>query len=74
MKKYLLGYNRKHYKKRKARVDLLNAVRDGRVKKEVCSVCGNEKSEGHHTDYNKPFVVVWLCKKHHKEAHREAQV
>lgn len=34
-----------------------------------CVVCGNIKSEGHHTDYTKPLEVTWLCRKHHMEEH-----
>lgn len=55
----------------KARVALGNAVRDGRVIPwPVCAVpdcCG--KPHGHHPDYSRPLDVVWLCVKHHKEAH-----
>lgn len=55
----------------KARVALGNAVRDGRVIPwPVCAVpecCG--KPHGHHPDYSRPLDVVWLCDKHHKEAH-----
>ena len=55
----------------KARTTLGNAVRDGRVIPwPVCAVpecCG--KPQGHHPDYSRPLDVVWLCDKHHKEAH-----
>lgn len=42
-------------------------VRNGRMKKEPCKICGSSKSEAHHEDYSKPLEVVWLCKKHHHE-------
>jgi len=70
MKTYLRDYNRRYPKERKARVMLLNAIRDRRVKKMPCVVCGEVKSEGHHIDYNQPLVVIWLCKKHHRDIHR----
>lgn len=35
-----------------------------------CSVSRcNEKGERHHPDHSKPLEVVYLCKKHHVEAH-----
>ncbi|MCK5605415.1 hypothetical protein KAR91_26220 [Candidatus Pacearchaeota archaeon] len=49
-----------------------NAVRDGRLKKLPCSVCGKAKGvEGHHEDYSKPLEVNWLCMKHHNKLHRQ---
>ncbi len=32
--------------------------------------CG-EPGEAHHPDYGKPLNVIWLCRKHHAEIHRE---
>jgi hypothetical protein len=68
--------NRKVYERRrrlnnpgKARCSqwINNAVRDGRIKRLPCEVCGNLKSQGHHDDYRKPQQVRWLCFKHHRE-------
>lgn len=55
------------------------ALRLGTVKKpKFCSVedCPKHtepcsKIEGHHTNYLKPLDVVWLCVKHHRQAHEE---
>lgn len=55
--------------RRAAQVLLNNAVRDGRVKKLPCWVCGSADVEGHHPDYSAPLDVVWLCTEHHKEIH-----
>jgi hypothetical protein len=41
------------------------------IRKLPCAKCGNPESEGHHEDYRKPFDVIWLCHKHHREAHRK---
>lgn len=52
----------------KARHKVSNAIRDGKLFKTACAVCGNIKVEGHHEDYSKPLEVIWLCRKHHVEA------
>ena len=56
--------------KHSARVQLRNAVRSGRVEEMPCVKCG-KKADGHHEDYSKPLDVVWLCRSHHAERHRE---
>ena len=48
-----------------------NAVRDGRLFREPCEVCGDNRSQGHHKDYLKPLNVTWLCSVHHKQWHVE---
>lgn len=50
-----------------------NAIRDGRLIRKPCEVCGAEKVEAHHDDYNKPLEVRWLCRKHHLEHHGKRQ-
>lgn len=52
-------------------VAVSKAVKDGTLVKLPCWVCGCEKVEGHHPDYDAPLDVIWLCKKHHMEIHRE---
>jgi hypothetical protein len=47
-----------------------NAVRDGKLIKGPCAVCGATKRiHGHHEDYSKPLQVTWLCAVHHKQLH-----
>ncbi len=58
----------KYPERRKARVMVGNAIRDGRLKRLPCEVCGDPKSEAHHPDYSKPLDVRWLCLRHHREA------
>ena len=55
-------------KQNKAREIVNNAVRDGRLEKWPCLVCG-VKAEAHHPDYDRPLDVVWLCNMHHRQAH-----
>lgn len=51
--------------KYRARSKVANALRDGRIIKRPCEVCGVENVEAHHTDYRKPLDVQWLCREHH---------
>jgi hypothetical protein len=61
-------YRKKNKLKVQARKKVFVLVRNGTLKKLPCLVCGEIKSEAHHTDYTKPLNVIWLCKKHHVEA------
>ena len=61
---------------RAAHVILGNAVRDGRVYKQlICKACGahpkRRNMHAHHEDYAKPLDVVWLCSTCHATHHRE---
>lgn len=54
--------------RKKANSAVNNAVRDGRLLRHPCWVCG-EKAVAHHADYSRPLDVVWLCQAHHKQTH-----
>lgn len=56
--------------KRSAHVAVGNAIRDGKLVRQPCEVCGSENSHAHHDDYSKPLDVRWLCSKHHAEHHK----
>lgn len=47
-----------------------NAIRDGRLVRGSCEVCGDKNSQAHHDDYSRPLDVRWLCESHHKEWHK----
>lgn len=49
-----------------ARTAVNNAIRDGRLKRLPCEICG-KKAQAHHDDYRKKLDVRWLCFKHHRE-------
>jgi RNA polymerase-binding transcription factor DksA len=46
------------------------AIKNGRLKRGNCEVCGKERAFAHHDDYSKPLDVRWLCNYHHSEHHR----
>lgn len=70
------AYIARNPEKRRAHIDLGNAVRDGWIiKPTACEWCGTECSakrslHGHHADYGKPLDVVWLCGTCHRNEHR----
>lgn len=69
----------RHPERTKARRQLNNAVRDGRlIRLSQCQWPGCEctKVEAHHHDYTKPFDVQWLCRPHHQlvDAQKQQQV
>lgn len=55
--------------KRRAATMVGNAIRDGRLERQPCEVCGASKVDAHHDDYTQPLHVRWLCRQHHAEWH-----
>lgn len=65
-------YRNSNPKKYKAHNMVNNAIRDKKLFKEPCEVCGSKENiHAHHDDYAKPLNVRWLCAFHHSEWHRE---
>ena len=62
-------FRENHPDKKKAIYKSSNAIRDGKLTRKPCEVCGKEKAQAHHDDYSKPLDVRWLCVKHHNEHH-----
>lgn len=58
-------------KRRKAKEAVKSALRNGSLTRQPCACCGAEKVEGHHPDYDAHLDVVWLCKIHHLQVHKE---
>lgn len=54
---------------RKAVNAVNNAIRDGRLKRKSCEICGKSPAEAHHDDYSKLLNVRWFCRKHHIAHH-----
>ncbi len=53
----------------KCREILNHAIRDKKIQREQCMICG-KNAEAYHPDYTKPLRVEWLCFKHHRQAHK----
>lgn len=68
--KALRNYREKHSDRAYARNVFGKAIKDGKVEKLPCFICGDKNVEGHHPDYSRPLDVVWLCNKHHRECHK----
>lgn len=66
-----LTYIYRNPEKKKAGVIVNNAIRDGRLFKKPCSICGASKSQAHHDDYSRPLDVRWLCPACHSAHHKE---
>lgn len=73
-KKSIAKANQKYKKanKRKSKIhnDVSRAIKQGKLERGVCEVCGNRKTHGHHDDYSKPLEVRWLCNLHHVHDHK----
>lgn len=68
----------RHPERAKARHAVSNAIRDRRLYRGPCAVCGvviderGRVTHGHHAfGYDRPLDVIWLCQRHHTEAHQE---
>jgi hypothetical protein len=68
-KRAKLAYRERYSLKAQAHDSVSNAMRDGRIKKQPCEICGSV-AHAHHDDYSKPLEVRWLCIKHHVEWHK----
>lgn len=67
---YLAEYREKYPQKYKAKNMVGNAVRDKKLFRAPCEICGSEDSvHAHHNDYAKPLNVRWLCASHHRQWH-----
>ena len=71
-RKTMQRYLENNPKKRNVHIVTGNAIRDGKLHKQPCEVCGiGINIVAHHEDYDKPLEVTWLCAKHHTEWHQE---
>lgn len=72
-KQYVNDASRRHRQKEptkySARTAVGNALRDGRLVRGTCEVCGVADVEAHHDDYGQPLNVRWLCFACHRREH-----
>jgi|LSQX01.1.fsa_nt_gb hypothetical protein len=64
-------YIKNNAKKRSSHTKIRNGIRDGIIFPLPCEICGHEKTEAHHSHYDLPLHVTWLCSKHHAKLHKE---
>lgn len=68
--RYMRESRRRAPDKYRARNATNNAIRDGKLLRRPCEVCGTNKNvQAHHTDYSKPLAVRWLCFADHRAEH-----
>lgn len=67
---YKEKWKKNNPQKYKAHIESGNKLRDGKLTKQPCLICGDPNSQKHHEDYSKPLDVIWLCPKHHAELHK----
>lgn len=74
-KSSLEKYRSQHPDRASARYALGNAVRDGKVWVAPCCMTpgcmSTQRVQGHHTAYDYPLGVDWLCERCHKAVHRQ---
>lgn len=54
-----------------ARAYAQSYIKKGKLVQQPCRDCGNPNTQPHHVDYDKPLLVIWLCRKHHIAHHRK---
>jgi len=47
-----------------------NALKSGKILRQICEICGATQTEMHHDDYSKPLDVRWFCKRCHVKKHK----
>lgn len=45
------------------------ALKCGKLCRQPCRDCGADKAQAHHPDYSKPYDIIWLCQRHHRQEH-----
>lgn len=64
-------WTKRNKHKLRAHKAVWKALKSGALNRLPCARCGCNNAHAHHEDYSKPLEVMWLCRKHHMERHRE---
>lgn len=68
---YMKRWVKLNKNKKNARTRIGNLLRGGKITKQNCFLCGSSSQiNAHHIDYNFPSKIIWLCRKHHIDLHR----
>jgi hypothetical protein len=62
---------KRHPIKQWCRQQFYNARRRGDIIRGDCRDCGAKNADAHHTNYRKPLLVTWLCRRCHGIEHRK---
>ena len=57
------------WEKRETRIKTELLIKQGKIRKKPCKVCGEIKVQCHHNNYLDPMDITWLCYEHHLEIH-----
>lgn len=60
--------------KKQATKAVKRALASGELQREACRLCGETDVVAHHSDYNLPLNVYWLCAAHHNRIHAAERV
>lgn len=58
-------------RRQKAHNAVYSAVKSGKLLRQPCCRCGEEKTVAHHEDYDRPLDIMWLCQPCHTQRHKE---
>lgn len=70
---YSSAFKKRNPSKNRAHSLVYFGVKTGKLIKTPCSVCGEERVQAHHDDYEKPYEVLWVCGAHHREIHKRKE-
>lgn len=73
-RKRMRAYNKRPEIQARAKVysAVRYALKRGILKKKPCVKCGSTNSQAHHSNYNKPLDVQWLCPQCHAIKHKRS--